>query len=133
LNAVKNLSVMAGLYESMGNMGNYAKAELLYQQAIEVYRTALGEHHPDFGTALNNLALLHHLAGNNTATKQLFYRVMEIDRIAFGATSRRQPTAALVAADPDFDLSVGQAHAQSTSEIAGALHRAPSVARDTHR
>ncbi|MGE0127140.1 MAG: hypothetical protein AB7U82_03455 [Blastocatellales bacterium] len=44
-------------------------------------------------------------------------------RCASHAASSGQPTAALVAADPDFDLDAEQAHAQATSETAGALQR----------
>ena len=34
----------------------YAEAEPLYKQAMEIRRTALGERHPDYATSLNNLA-----------------------------------------------------------------------------
>ena len=36
--------------------GQYAEAEPLYKQAMEIRRTALGEGHPDYATSLNNLA-----------------------------------------------------------------------------
>ena len=39
--------------------GQYAEAEPLYKQAMEIRRTALGERHPDYATSLNNLAALY--------------------------------------------------------------------------
>ena len=39
-------------------MGDYAKAEPLYQRALKIDEKALGPDHPDTATALNNLALL---------------------------------------------------------------------------
>ena len=39
-------------------MGDYAKAEPLYQRALKINEKALGPDHPDTATALNNLALL---------------------------------------------------------------------------
>jgi CHAT domain-containing protein len=57
--------------------------------------------------------------------------MLPFDARRFGAASSGQPTAALVAADPDFDLSVGQAHAQATSETAGVAHNAHRVSRET--
>ena len=37
-------------------MGDYAKAEPLYQRALKIDEKALGPDHPDTATALNNLA-----------------------------------------------------------------------------
>jgi CHAT domain-containing protein/Tfp pilus assembly protein PilF len=63
---------------------------------------------------------------------QVSYLGVGRDVLRFGATSSGQPAAALVAADPDFDLDAGQAHAQATSETAGALHNARRVSREIH-
>ena len=49
------LNNLAELYYSMGD---YAKAEPLYQRALKIDEKALGPDHPDTATALNNLALL---------------------------------------------------------------------------
>ena len=38
-------------------MGDYAAALPLYRQALEIYRTALGENHADYASNLNNLAV----------------------------------------------------------------------------
>ncbi len=40
-------------------MGDYAAAEPLYRQALEIRRMALGEDHPDYAASLNNLAGLY--------------------------------------------------------------------------
>ena len=37
-------------------MGDYAKAELKYKQALEVLKLTLGEDHPSYATVLDNLA-----------------------------------------------------------------------------
>jgi hypothetical protein len=39
-------------------IGEYAAAEPLYKQALEIIRDVKGEQHPDFGLSLNNLAVL---------------------------------------------------------------------------
>jgi hypothetical protein len=61
---------------------------------------------------------------------QISYLGAGRDVLRFGAASSGQPTAALVAADPDFDLSGGQAQAQALSEPAGELQRG-RVSRET--
>ena len=40
-------------------MGDFAKAEPLYVQALNIHKKALGESHPDYATILNNLAWLY--------------------------------------------------------------------------
>ena len=44
-------------------MGDYAKAEPLFQRAVKIDEKALGSDHPDTATALNNLALLYRFHG----------------------------------------------------------------------
>ena len=44
-------------------MGEYAKAEPLYRQALEIEKKVLGEEHPDYATSLNNLADLVRVDG----------------------------------------------------------------------
>ena len=43
--------------------GDYAKAEPLYRQALEIRKRALGENHPGYATSLNNLAVLYKAMG----------------------------------------------------------------------
>ena len=44
-------------------MGAYDRAEPLYRQALEIWKKALGEGHPDYAKSLNNLAGLYHEIG----------------------------------------------------------------------
>jgi hypothetical protein len=39
-------------------MGEYAKAEPLYQEVLRICQKVLGPEHPDTATSLDNLALL---------------------------------------------------------------------------
>ena len=43
--------------------GDYARAEPLYRQALEIRKKALGENHPDYAASLNNLATLYQIRG----------------------------------------------------------------------
>jgi len=54
---------------------------------------------------------------------QIGYLGVGRDVLRFGTAASGQPAAALVAADPNFNLDAGQAHAQATSETAGAFQR----------
>ena len=62
--------------------GQYAEAEPLYQRAMEIRRTALGEGHPDYAASLNNLALLYYAMGRHAEAEPLYQRAMEIRRTA---------------------------------------------------
>jgi tetratricopeptide (TPR) repeat protein len=44
------------------NMGNYAQAEPLYQQALKIRHKPLGDEHPDVAQTRNSLAELHQKA-----------------------------------------------------------------------
>ena len=65
-------------------MGRHAEAEPLYQQAMEIRRTALGERHPDYATSLNNLAVLYDAMGRHAEAEPLYRQAMEIRRTALG-------------------------------------------------
>jgi CHAT domain-containing protein len=67
-------------------MGNYTAAEPLYQQALEIRRTALGETHPDVATCLNNLAVLYCMMGNYGTAEPLCRQALEFYRMALGET-----------------------------------------------
>ena len=56
-----SLNNLAALYQ---DMGDYAKAEPLFRQALEIRKQALGENHPDYANSLNNLAVLYHCPGS---------------------------------------------------------------------
>ena len=51
-------------------MGDYAKAEPLFRQALEIRKRALGENHPDYANSLNNLAELYYAQGQLAAAEQ---------------------------------------------------------------
>ena len=76
-----SLNNLALLYQSMGN---YAAAEPLLNQAMEICRAALGEQHPHFATSLNNLAMLYKLRGDYPAAEPLFKQAMDMRRVVLG-------------------------------------------------
>ena len=81
-------------------MGDHAAAIPLYRQALEIYRTALGENHPDYATSLNNLAGLYcDIRDHANQLLELRPRCALIPCSRHG-TARR----AIGVADPDFDL-----------------------------
>ena len=59
---------MASLYSAMGD---YARAEPLYRQALAIYKQALGEKHPDYSMALSELSLFYQTTGNYAAAEPL--------------------------------------------------------------
>lgn len=63
--------------------GEYAKAESLYQEVLELRHGALGQSHPDVGLAYVNLARARHELGDSTAAA-LMRRGMTIKEPAFG-------------------------------------------------
>jgi len=64
--------------------GQYADAKPLFKQAMKIYRTVLGERHPDYATSLNNLAALYHAMGRHADAEPLFKQAMEIRRTVLG-------------------------------------------------
>jgi tetratricopeptide (TPR) repeat protein len=65
-------------------MGDRAAALPLLRQALEITRTALGEHHPDFAQSLNNLAALYRAMGDFAAALPLYRQALEIRRTTLG-------------------------------------------------
>jgi CHAT domain-containing protein/tetratricopeptide (TPR) repeat protein len=72
---------LAGLYESMGN---YAKAEPLYLEAIVMQKKILGTEHPGYATSLHNLAGLYESMGNYAKAEPLYLEAMEIRKKVLG-------------------------------------------------
>ena len=64
--------------------GDYARAEPLYRQALEIRKKALGENHPDYATSLNNLAALYQAQGDYARAEPLFRQALEIRKKALG-------------------------------------------------
>ena len=75
------LNNLAELYRSMGD---YAKAEPLYQRALKIREKALGPDHPDTATALNNLAGLYRSMGDYAKAEPLYQRALKIREKALG-------------------------------------------------
>jgi tetratricopeptide (TPR) repeat protein len=64
--------------------GQYAEAEPLCRQAMEIHRTALGEGHPDFAISVNNLAALYRAMGRHAEAEPLYRQAADTIRTAFG-------------------------------------------------
>ena len=63
-----SLNNLALLYSTLGD---YARAEPLYKQALEINKEALGETHPDYATSLSNLADLYNVMSDYTRAEPL--------------------------------------------------------------
>jgi CHAT domain-containing protein len=76
-----SLNDLAALYYKMGD---YTKAEPLFQKALEIRRKALGENHPDYAHALSYLAPLYYEMGDYSKAEPLVQKALEIYRKALG-------------------------------------------------
>ena len=76
-----SLNNLAMLYQ---DMGDYVKAEPLFQKALEIYKQTLGEKHPDYAASLNNLALLYKSMGDYAKAEPLYRQALEIYKQALG-------------------------------------------------
>jgi tetratricopeptide (TPR) repeat protein len=65
-------------------MGEYARAEPLLRQALEIAKEALGEGHPEYARGLNNLAVLYQGMGDFARAEPLFRQAMEIKKKVLG-------------------------------------------------
>jgi tetratricopeptide (TPR) repeat protein/CHAT domain-containing protein len=65
-------------------MGNYTKAEPLYQRALKINEKARGTDHPEIATVLNNLADLYRSMGNYAKAEPLLQRALKIYEKALG-------------------------------------------------
>jgi hypothetical protein len=64
--------------------GQYAEAESLCKQALEIRRAALGERHPGYAASLDNLAGLFRETGRYAEAEPLCKQALEIRRAALG-------------------------------------------------
>jgi CHAT domain-containing protein/tetratricopeptide (TPR) repeat protein len=76
-----SLDHMAGLYEMLDD---YAKAESLFEEALEIQRVAVGEQHPRFAAILLGLGDLRYRQGNYAAAAPAYRRALEIQRATIG-------------------------------------------------
>ena len=64
--------------------GQYAEAERLFRQALEIRREVLGEEHPSYATTLNNLASLLQATGQYAEAERLHRQALETFRASLG-------------------------------------------------
>ena len=106
------------------DQAQYAEAEPLYKQAMEIWRTALGERHPSYAASLNNLVELYRAMGRHAEAEPLYKQAMEIRRTALGERH------------PDYATSLNNlavlyyamgrhAEAEELRKKAMAIHRRP--------
>ena len=74
-------------------MGDYAKAEPLYQRALKIDEKALGPDHPHTAPALNNLAVLYKAMGDYAKAEPLYQRALKINEKALGPDHPQTATA----------------------------------------
>jgi CHAT domain-containing protein len=74
-------------------MGDYAKAEPLFEHALKISETALGAEHSDTATALNNLAALYSDMGDYAKAEPLYQRALKIKEKALGSDHPNTATA----------------------------------------
>ena len=65
-------------------MGEYAKAEPLYQEALRIRQKVLGPEHPDTATSLNNLAVLYQDMGEYAKAEPLYQEALRIRQKVLG-------------------------------------------------
>jgi tetratricopeptide (TPR) repeat protein len=63
---------------------HYEEARQLFERSAAIIETRLGEHHPDLGTMINNLASLHFECGSLSLAEPLFLKSLKIDELAHG-------------------------------------------------
>ena len=80
-NAAVSLNNLALLYQ---NIGECAKAEPLYQEALRIRRKVLGSEHPDTALSLNNLAVLYVDMGEYPKAEPLYQEALRIRQKVFG-------------------------------------------------
>jgi tetratricopeptide (TPR) repeat protein len=78
MQSAKHASHSLALASLYSDMGDYTKAEPIYQQALEIYRKVLGENHPDYAASLNSLASLYSDMGDYTKAESIYQQALEI-------------------------------------------------------
>jgi CHAT domain-containing protein/tetratricopeptide (TPR) repeat protein len=76
-----SINLLALLYKSTGE---YAKAEPLYKEALEIRQKVLGREHPDTALSLNNLALLYQAMGDYAKAEPLLTGALEMRQKVLG-------------------------------------------------
>ena len=66
------------------NKGDYARALPLFEQALAIRQTVLGENHPETANSLNNLAVLYRSQGDDARALPLFEQALAIRQTVSG-------------------------------------------------
>ena len=67
------------------DLGEYAKAEPLFKEALEIRQKVLGRESPLTALSLNNLGLLYHETGDYAKAEPLYREALEIRRKCLAA------------------------------------------------
>ncbi|KAF0249971.1 MAG: peptidase-like protein, partial [bacterium] len=78
---VNGIDSLARFYK---NNGDYAKAEFLYIQALEINKKVLGDNHHDTASSMSNLANLYYSKEDYNKAEPLYIIALEIFRTALG-------------------------------------------------
>ena len=65
-------------------LGDYYRAEPLYEEALAIRKKALGDEHPDYAASLNNLAALLEATGRYEEAEPMFREALAIRKKALG-------------------------------------------------
>jgi tetratricopeptide (TPR) repeat protein len=65
-------------------MGDYARAEPLFEQALQIRKKALGPEHSDTAQSINNLAALYYQMGAYEKAEPLYHQALQIRKKALG-------------------------------------------------
>ena len=79
-------------------MGEYAKAEPLYQEALRIRQKVLGPEHPDTAISLNNLAVLYQDIGEYAKAEPLLREALRIRQKVLGPEHPRRRPASITLA-----------------------------------
>jgi tetratricopeptide (TPR) repeat protein len=66
-------------------MGEYAKAEPLYQESLQIRQKVLGPEHPETALSLNSLALLYWATGEYAKAEPLLQEALRIVQKVLGS------------------------------------------------
>jgi tetratricopeptide (TPR) repeat protein len=80
-NAAKNLYTLAGLYYEIGD---YGKAQHLYERVISITEDAFGPEHPDIATCLTKLVDLYMQTADYSKAEPLLKRAVSIQKKVLG-------------------------------------------------
>jgi tetratricopeptide (TPR) repeat protein len=72
------------IFEPLHSLGNLAEAEALIRRVVDIDEKRLGENHPDFASALNNLGQLLQHTNRASEAEPLMRRALAIDEQGFG-------------------------------------------------